>query len=85
MGITSQITAPTLVQVGGARNGVCVYDNGAVTNNNNPSAYVIFADSTWAQVPRATLTAIAGVATGSAAFSSFEGAGQGSSSVGPGN
>jgi hypothetical protein len=83
--MTTAITTPTTVQVSGGRIGVCLWDNALVTNNNNPSAYVIFADSTWAQVPRANLTVVANTGTGALAFGFFTGTGQGSSSMGPGN
>lgn len=67
---TSQITAGSQVTNGAGRTGVCLYDNPSVVNNNNASAYVAYADNTWQQVPRSSLTVVTG--------GFFEG-------VGPGN
>ena len=50
------ISATTRVITAQGRVGVCVYDNAAVTDDQKPSAIVIFNDSTYDQYPRAQLT-----------------------------
>lgn len=55
------ISTPVQVTNGAGRTGVCVYDNPAVTVDSHASAYVIYSDNTWAQVPRNTLTALPGL------------------------
>lgn len=59
------IAAATRVVIGGngasgGRQGVAVYDNTAVTDDTHPSVIVIFADSTYIQAPRASLTTTTG-------------------------
>lgn len=52
------ISVPVQVTNGAGRTGVCVYDNAAVTDDSHASAYVIYSDNTWDQVPRNTLTTL---------------------------
>lgn len=79
--ISSQVTTPTLVQTAGGRTGIVIYDNPNVTNNANPSAYVIYSDQTFSQEARNNLTAVPGAPTGPAAFGAVPGAPDG---LGPG-
>lgn len=58
--MSAAITATTRVSTAQGRIGVCVYDNSAITNDQLPSAIVIFNDSTYDQYPRAQLTQLTG-------------------------
>lgn len=56
----STISTPALVLTGGGRVGTALYDNPSITNNNHASVYVIFADSTYEQLPRGSITVQSG-------------------------
>jgi hypothetical protein len=58
--MSAPISAATRVQLSSGRIGVCLYDNPNITDDTLASAYVIFGDDTYVQVPRGTLTSLAG-------------------------
>jgi hypothetical protein len=71
-------STPTVVKTNdGQRTGVVLYDNSGITNDNQPSVYVIFRDMTFDQFARANLTNVAGAPTGNAALGYVVGLGPG--------
>lgn len=54
--MSTPITAGTIVQNQFGRQGVCLYDNPAVTDDTHRSAYIIYPDGTYRQVSRGVLT-----------------------------
>jgi len=54
------LTAGQRVTTGGGRLGVVAFDNSAVTNDTHPSCITLYADGTYDEQPRATLTNVSG-------------------------